>query len=194
MNIWLDKPLSQDGECTTLSTFLSSLIQCRMSQMTIRRELPRLKCFPGIVLIMALYHLHSQAVWGASCDEVSHAFGRWELVNILRRGKFSGGLDEFVDFKRVGNIPLADTCFTLILYSREAASGPGTNVHGVKRLLVFREHEYLGMYSVDGPPVRIRGNIVVFAGPLNTRDSIEFSKNGPPAEALIQGEPRMFFK
>ena len=150
-----------------------------------------------VILFFAgsLFLTDSQQAFGAWCEANYPALGRWELIHILRDGSFSGVLDEYVDLRRIGNIRFKDdTCFTLFLYSRSAASSPGTNVQGAMRLLVIRNYEYIGMYALDDPPVRIRENKLEFKAPKDWGNVIEFTKNGPPEKIHLQGEFRTLFK
>jgi hypothetical protein len=128
------------------------------------------------------------------CDANEPALGRWELIQILRQGGFSNGIDEYMELKRLGNIKTGEKCFTLFVYTRESQSAPATNLHYTARLLVIREYEYLGMYSMDTLPTGIRQNTVEFPIPEKWGNRIVFDKNGPPQKIHLDGEFRELFK
>jgi hypothetical protein len=144
-----------------------------------------------VILVISLL-VNSAFAIASTCDANHPALGRWELVNILKRNGFSNVIDEYTELKRVGNIRVADSCLTLFVYSREFQAG--SNLHEVKRLLVFRNHEYIGMYAIDDVPKGLNGNILEFPGSTEEGNSIVFSSEVPPEKIYLDGEIRRLFK
>ena len=164
--------------------------------MTTTTEWPKMRqtSYALAVFLLSVIAADVRPALAARCDTVQPALGRWELVDILRRGGFSGIIDEYMEINRVGNIKIEEVCFTIFVYSRGAETPPGTDFRTATRLVVIRDYTYVGMYDLFRLPLRIINYAVIFPGPKEAGNRIVFSRNGPPKEVYLHGTNRELFK
>ncbi len=101
----------------------------------------------------------------------------------------------------VGTISAGDQKYLIVYYDWNEtvgkASARGGFPHAAHRLLVFNntrgELFYTGFYSVDSAPLGIKGRKIRFAHRWEGEE-IGFGKDGPPRQALLDGELRSLGK
>jgi hypothetical protein len=131
---------------------------------------------------------------------VAHAdAANWnaEVVRTLRSDKSIFKFGPETKLEPIGTIRVGTARYFIAYYAweetRKEAGARGGFPHAAYRLLIFKKGlhylNFLGFYSVDGPPIRIVGGEIQFSYPGNG-NKIVLGKAGPPRRVLLNGELR----
>lgn len=134
--------------------------------------------------------LHGQKVAAAE---------RKGVLDELRSHRFASEKEAEITLRKMGVVTAGPTPLTLYVWVADLPPAcPGCAEHEAKRLLVFREGEYLGYYTITEFPLRLKGNVLEFPrDDLPSGDwgfKIVFGPEGPPSHIYLLGETHDFAK
>jgi hypothetical protein len=145
---------------------------------------------PFLLLVPLLLGCTALPARGQSCV-ASPELPRAELASALKRGGFSGVLDDSASVRLAGCLRGAGEELSVYYYERAWGSAR----HMTARLVVVSNVAgYLGMYAVSGPPSAVHAGRIVFPGPEKDGNVIALHDGRPPRNVLIDGEPLGFFR
>jgi hypothetical protein len=116
---------------------------------------------------------------------------RAELASVLKRGGFSGVLDDSASVRLAGCLRGAGE--ELRVYYYERVSGSARRMTS-RLIAVSNVSGYLGMYAVSGPPSAVREDRIVFPVPEEHGNVIAVRDGKLPRQVLIDGELLDLFK
>lgn len=153
---------------------------------------PIAPCRTFAFIVISYLAIASQAGWSANSRTT-------EIWQALRAGHFTGVLNHDVTVKSVGTISVGKIKYALDYYNWEETEAEAVGVpHASHRLLIFEKHNqgirYLGSYSLEDPPLRVKDNRVLFDYPADWGNTITIDKNGPPPSVLVGGRYHEFGK
>ncbi|MEB3415871.1 hypothetical protein VCJ71_07310 [Alteriqipengyuania sp. WL0013] len=113
---------------------------------------------------------------------------------------FSGSVDcemDDISLVYVGQVKAADHLFRICEHRyRLRPACPECAVHGGRRFLFLSNGRYLGQYRSDFVNAHIEDGILVFVPDdlASARTEVVFTRDGPPAEILVDGEVVRLFR
>jgi hypothetical protein len=143
-------------------------------------------------LLLALLLLCCTAVSARAQSCAGRPLSRAELGRALRRGAWTGVLDDSATVRRVGCLSGARRGEVLSFYDYERVWGSGRQ--STRLIAISNLRGYLGMYAVSDPPSSIRGNRIVFPYPAEHGNVIALRAGTLPRQVLIDGEPLTLFR
>lgn len=116
---------------------------------------------------------------------------RAELASVLRRGGFSGVLDDSASVRRAGCLRGGGEELSVYYYERVWGSARRMTA---RLIVVSNVAGYLGMYAVPGPPGAVHEDRIVFPVPEEHGNVIAVRGGKLPRQVLIDGEALHLFK
>jgi len=126
-------------------------------------------------------------LFAAFCTS-AYCSGSKTIKSALANQGFSGVLTGKIEINELGVIAIGNTQYHIFYYSSEGSKHPGEAIHASYRIILMTGNNmYLGSYIVEDQPTRLTHNSILFGYTEDLGNTIDFDKNGPPKQVLLDG-------